>query len=364
MKKLLFIVTLIHCTFIGFAQLDITANTQDGDLFDTVYVPVEYTYDANFKDVAFVSNPLQIPAHGLYARYWDTLNIRSKLFDIPFYNDQIKIELVQPMNNGFVFPAAGEVSRNYGMYRGKFHPGIDLSVSKGSPVVSCFDGVVRLAKHCKDYGYTVIIRHYNGLETLYAHLGELSVKPGQKVNAGSPIGVTGKSGNTDKPLLHFETRFLNHYFNPALILNTEERRLNDNFLIIKATDITTIPLPEPPYPVKNGAPIVEEPTAPVVEDSLPADTTAVTTPIVTEPKEENIIEEPKTEAPEKVTEPIEPPTTPTAPAEEKAYHTVQPGETLYRIAKNNNVPVATIIKLNNLRGDGSDIKVGQKLRIK
>ena len=66
----------------------------------------------------------------------------------------------------------------------------------------------------------VVVRHYNGLETLYAHLDKLCVKPGQMLHAGEVIGQTGKSGNAKDYILHFETRFMNEFFDPNLMIRS------------------------------------------------------------------------------------------------------------------------------------------------
>ncbi len=351
--------------------LDVSENSQNLDLLDTAYVPVAYTYDANFEQATFISNTFQIPAHGLYSQHWDTLNIRSHILEIPFYEDQIKVQLLQSEGGGIVFPTSGEMVREYGLIRRVFHPGIDFEVAEGAPIVACFPGVVRVAKYCVEYGNTVIIRHYNGLETLYAHLGELSVKANQVVKLGMPIGTAGKTGNvgtTEKGLLHFEIRFLNHYFDPALMLNMEERKLNDQMLTITANDINTVPLPAPPYPDKlaiYNQYIARQVAANIPTTPLDTLNTEIATPETETEKEneeenekETVIEEQPVVIEKEKEEKEEVP-----PTSNQVFHTVQQGETLYRISVKYKVSTTEIIKLNNLKGDGSNIRVGQRLRV-
>jgi murein DD-endopeptidase MepM/ murein hydrolase activator NlpD len=82
-----------------------------------------------------------------------------------------------------------------------------------------FDGVVRMSKYYNGYGNCVVVRHYNGLETLYAHLSKLDVRPGNLVNAGQLLGLGGSTGHSTGPHLHFEIRFLGRPLNPSVVVD-------------------------------------------------------------------------------------------------------------------------------------------------
>ena len=121
-------------------------------------------------------------------------------------------------------PKANVVTSNYGYRRrfGRAHKGVDLRAAVGDTVRAAFDGKVRLTKYeRRGYGYYVIVRHENGLETVYGHLSRFLVKPNDYVKAGDPIALSGNTGRSTGPHLHFETRFLGQAINPAEIIDFE-----------------------------------------------------------------------------------------------------------------------------------------------
>lgn len=124
--------------------------------------------------------------------------------------------------SGYVAPVRGRVTSPYG-YRatfGRMHKGIDLGLHVGDTVRSAFDGKIRIAKYeGKGYGYYLVVRHDNGLETVYGHLSRFLVKPNQYVKAGEPIALGGNTGHSTGPHLHFETRFMGLAINPAAIID-------------------------------------------------------------------------------------------------------------------------------------------------
>lgn len=99
------------------------------------------------------------------------------------------------------------ISSGYGAPRGRggdFHRGIDIRAPAGTPVVATASGRVIVAGDGRGYGRYVVLDHGNGLRTLYAHLMEFSVRPGDKVRYGQQIGRVGKSGNATGYHLHYE----------------------------------------------------------------------------------------------------------------------------------------------------------------
>lgn len=140
--------------------------------------------------------------------------------------------------SGYVAPVRGRVTSNYG-YRSRFrrmHKGIDMSLHVGDTVVAAFDGKVRLAKYeRKGYGYYLVIRHDNGMETVYGHLSKFIVKPDDRVRAGDPIALGGNTGRSTGPHLHFETRFMGVPINPAEVIDFENKvPINGTFAFDKA----------------------------------------------------------------------------------------------------------------------------------
>lgn len=121
-------------------------------------------------------------------------------------------------------PIMGTVTSHYG-YRprfGRMHYGTDIGLHVGDTIRAAFTGKVRLTKYeGRGYGYYVIIRHDNGMETVYGHLSRFLVKPDQEVKAGEPIALGGNTGRSTGPHLHFETRYLGIPINPAAIIDFE-----------------------------------------------------------------------------------------------------------------------------------------------
>lgn len=132
-------------------------------------------------------------------------------------------------------PRIGPINSKYGWRDGRMHKGIDINLHKGDPVVAAFDGMVRIAQLKGAFGNVVIIRHYNGLETVYAHLSKIKVKPGQVVSSGQLIGLGGNTGRSSGPHLHFEVRFKGHSINPASIISFTEQKTHNDTIVIKKT---------------------------------------------------------------------------------------------------------------------------------
>lgn len=132
----------------------------------------------------------------------------------------------------------------FGWRQGRMHNGVDLDLEVWDPVVAAFPGVVRFAKYYGGYGRVVIVRHYNGLETLYAHLHRFKVKAGDKVNAGDILGLGGSSGRSSGSHLHFETRFKGVALNPRHFIDFQSKELVSNKLQLVKNYKGFVALPE------------------------------------------------------------------------------------------------------------------------
>lgn len=141
--------------------------------------------------------------------------------------------------SGFTNPLkTRRVTSNYGFRPrfGRMHKGIDLGLNVGDTVVAAFDGRVRITKYeGKGYGYYVVVRHDNGLETVYGHLSRFLVKPNQYVRAGQPIALGGNTGRSTGPHLHFETRFMGLAINPAAIIDFENGVAHKDVFVFEKT---------------------------------------------------------------------------------------------------------------------------------
>jgi len=336
--------------------LDVSAYSQNIALADSLNLNKDVQrLPATYPSI---SESYEIPAYGLYQRYWDTLNIRSRMLEIPFSNDRLMLMLVQDANNPFVMPCQfDKIKTTYGEQKGGgFHPGIDLKAEPQTLVKSCFDGVVRMSCNYGDYGYTVVVRHYNGLETVYAHLDKVCVSPNQIVKAGQVIGQTGTTGNTKECVLHFETRFMNEYFDPELVIDFEEEDVLQNNMALMSRDFEILPLGE----TGNWKPSAPKPkaAAPKQKPELKQEVKqeVVQEEISTEPESATEVEQPRPKP--AIDDPVEP-----AIQEDAVYHTVAAGENLYRISLKYHTTVDQILKLNNLKNADKIIE-GQRLRVK
>ena len=122
----------------------------------------------------------------------------------------------------FVLPmdSMTRVTSKYGPRRRRMHKGIDLKVQIGDTIRAAFDGKVRIKNfERRGYGYYLVIRHPNGLETVYGHLSKFLVGVNDIVRAGDPIALGGNTGRSTGSHLHFETRFLGQAINPADIID-------------------------------------------------------------------------------------------------------------------------------------------------
>ena len=122
---------------------------------------------------------------------------------------------------GFHMPTPStKITSPFGPRWRRIHNGLDLKVNIGDTIVAAFDGKVRIVKYeRRGYGKYVVIRHDNGLETVYGHLSKQLVEENQLVKAGEVIGLGGNTGRSTGSHLHFETRFLGIAINPIYMFD-------------------------------------------------------------------------------------------------------------------------------------------------
>lgn len=246
------------------------------------------------------------PEIDIYTEGWNSKSVN------PFRNADVPNTAVIDVTN-YVMPHMGKITSNYG-YRARFgrmHKGVDIGLKMNDTIRAAFDGKVRLTNYeARGYGNYVIIRHPNGLETVYGHLNKHLVKPDQVVKAGDPIGLGGNTGRSTGPHLHFETRYMGYAINPAAIFDFANHTTHtDTYTFSKNT--YTQP--------RNFAPSRELAKADA--------------------------------------------TNPYTAGESKSVYTVKKGDTLSSIAKAYGLSTTTLRKLNNLAAS-DPIKVGQSLKLK
>lgn len=155
------------------------------------------------------------PELDIYTEGWNSKSVNAYAgMEVP---DMQTIDV-----SNFAMPCPGYVTSPYG-YRPRFrreHKGIDLKLQTGDTVYAAFPGRVRLTNfERRGYGHYVILRHPNGLETVYGHLSKILVKPDQDVKVGEPIALGGNTGRSFGSHLHFETRYMGTPINPAAIFD-------------------------------------------------------------------------------------------------------------------------------------------------
>ena len=172
------------------------------------------------------------PAFGLYPN-WDNQRVHAfgNTVVIP---DTFRIDMTD-----FVMPTTNtKITSKFGPRRRRMHNGIDVKVYIGDTIRAAFSGKVRMVKfERRGYGKYVVIRHENGLETIYGHLSKQLVNEDQYVEAGEVIGLGGNTGRSTGSHLHFETRFLGQAINPALLFDFEKQDIvTDAYLFKKGNN--------------------------------------------------------------------------------------------------------------------------------
>lgn len=132
----------------------------------------------------------------------------------------------------FCYPYPGKFLSGYGPRGRSMHTGVDIKGVKNDTIRAAFAGTVRMSKPYSGYGNCVVIRHKNGLETLYAHNSRNLVRVGDVVRAGEPIALIGRTGRATTEHCHFEVRIQGQHINPALILDVNNHTLQAGVLAV------------------------------------------------------------------------------------------------------------------------------------
>ena len=164
---------------------------------------------------------LLFPADELYGSNWDTRWVDPFRADKDVvFPDSCEIDC-----SVFIIPidVPLRVTSKYGPRRRRMHRGIDLKVQIGDTIRAAFDGKIRIRNfERRGYGNYLVVRHPNGLETVYGHLSKFLVSVNDIVRAGEPIALGGNTGRSTGSHLHFETRFLGQAIDPSEIIDFEQ----------------------------------------------------------------------------------------------------------------------------------------------
>ena len=164
---------------------------------------------------------IQHPADSIYHHMWTNMHVN------PYGNmfDSLMDDVHIPMD-GFTLPAPGYITSKYGWRRYRMHKGTDIKVQVGDSIRAAWGGQVRIVGwDPRGYGYYVLLRHDNGLETIYGHLSKPLVDEYDKIFPGDVIGLGGNTGRSTGSHLHFEVRYLGYALNPEAIIDFANGRL-------------------------------------------------------------------------------------------------------------------------------------------
>jgi murein DD-endopeptidase MepM/ murein hydrolase activator NlpD len=214
------IVVTLLLSLTGFSQRNTSA------IIDTVEsksgtIILYRNYSWEYLDNEPVMLSQEEDSTGLFSKDWINNSIFALSNSKP---DSIKDTVLMLISQDRVFtmPIYGKLFRGF-MYT---HKGLDIRLSKGDTIKAAFDGVVRYSKYNKGgFGNLIILRHYNGLETYYAHNSKLLVKVNQVVRSGDAICLGGSSGRSRGPHLHFEIRYKDVPLDPLKVIDYDNQRL-------------------------------------------------------------------------------------------------------------------------------------------
>jgi len=170
----------------------------------------------NLTSAGIIDSTL-VPAARLYNYVWDNRTVnpyKQRAIDMP---DTLLIDFSQ-----YCHANRNVVTSDFGFRRGwQFHYGIDTRLKVGDSICSSFDGMVRMVQRGRAYGNYIVIRHFNGLETVYGHLSKTLVMVNQVVRACEVIALGGSTGRSTGPHLHYEIRYLGHPISPRELIDFE-----------------------------------------------------------------------------------------------------------------------------------------------
>jgi hypothetical protein len=243
MKKAALICSLMIAAVSGFAQEQaIVANDgiMGGPESDSAVVAI-----AESDDVMEVSEPfdgiMNPELHNIvmsdsnwqFRTHWWTETCFSLDNDLSNMKGELFVCLVDSLHPNWCLPVQGAVMSGFKQRGYRFHKGLDIDLETGDTVYAAFSGRIRYSMYNNGgFGNLVIIRHHNGLETYYAHLSKLMVKPDEYVEAGQPIGLGGSTGRSYGPHLHFEVRFYDNALDPMAVFDFDNKTLRDCNLVV------------------------------------------------------------------------------------------------------------------------------------
>lgn len=162
---------------------------------------------------------------------WVTDGIHFRKFDFSEVQDTMLV-ILNDSNDYYTPPIKGMVTSEFGKRKWRYHYGTDIDLNTGDTVRSAFSGKVRISTYSKSYGNVVVVRHNNGLETIYGHLSKLLVDVDSNITTGTVIGLGGNTGRSYGSHLHFEVRYFDEPIDPRDIIAFEHHCTHNDTLAI------------------------------------------------------------------------------------------------------------------------------------
>lgn len=291
------------------------------------------------RTMTSTSADLQNPASDIYTD-WKNSGVSTAAGHVP---SNYKVDLT-----GFCMPTSSRVVTSpFGQRWGRLHAGLDIKVYIGDTIRAAFDGKVRITQYqASGYGYYIVIRHPNGLETVYGHLSKIITKENQIVHAGDVIGLGGNTGRSTGSHLHFETRLCGNPINPALMFDFPNQDVTSNTFVYKGAAIT------------KSSSVASKNAKKVEADNEKRNATLAANSEAE--AEENATQETIVE--------VETPKSATTRQNKQqkkqqtaSTYKVQNGDTLYKIAQKHGTTVAKLCKLNGIK-ENAPIHKGQIIK--
>ena len=237
MRQLILLFLLISLQPVFGQEVIDSLETEDGKILIYANRTWTYEHDRNFDGIMNkrLHNMILEDTNVNFVQKWDhDLCYTSDLSnDVNQIKDTFWICVEDDESDAFEMPFDGRVTSHFGWRRGRNHNGTDIDLNTGDTVRAAWSGKVRYAKYnTGGFGNLVVIRHYNGLETFYAHLNKHLVVPNQIVQAGDPIGLGGNTGHSYGSHLHFEVRFYDIPIDPENIIDFKEKKVRDENLLV------------------------------------------------------------------------------------------------------------------------------------
>lgn len=168
------------------------------------------------------------PAEDIYNKIWTSERVNPYQIPIDSIPDSTLIDV-----SNFVMPWNGHITSKFGPRKYRMHYGTDIKLQVGDSIRAAFDGQVRIVDYeRRGYGHYVVIRHDNGLETVYAHMTRPLCDINERVYAGDVIGLGGNTGRSTGSHLHFEIRYLGNAINSELLIDYANHKMKDSTYLI------------------------------------------------------------------------------------------------------------------------------------